>query len=543
MGRLEKLLRRAGIFAAVVASLACATAAAVPPGASAAPLLWAVNSNTASVSTIEGSTGRIVGLPIQTGTDPIAIAITPDGRRAYVANSTGESVTVIETGARIPIATIPLNGPAKGMAISADGKLAYVTTGSGEKVAVISTESNAVLQSITVGPQASPVAAEPGPHGLMDEFIYVGIGIDEIQGVDPERGALVSLPVKVGGQATSIAFTPDGKAAYVAAGNEVDVIEVGSVVKKIPLGSAATGVAVSPDGSRVYVTSAAGNTVNTISTATNEIVGTPIVVSGEPGEISLTASGTTAYVATTGGITPVDLTTRRAGTTIARPGAGTSGVVVAPDQPPVAAFNPPQAIVGVPTTFSAAPSVDPDSSIATYRWFTNFGVSPLGPTFTHTFTTVDNYFTILSLTDDEGCSVTPVFTGRTAYCNGSSVASVSHPVAVSQPSPPVCSARFAIAGVSHNRRNGTVRLRLRFTSTGSFLLFGPKIHAVTRKVRKSGSTVVVLHARVELNKQLKKKLRASVRYRVTFTPSAGCGSKTVHRSVALLRAPRPKRHH
>jgi hypothetical protein len=61
-------------------------------------------------------------------------------------------------------------------------------------------------------------------------------------------------------------------------------------------------------------------------------------------------------------------------------------------------------------------------------------------------------------------------------------------------------------------------------------------------VRKPGITVVTLHARVELNKQLKKKLRASVRYRITFTPTAGCGSKTVHRSVALLRAPRRPHH-
>ena len=137
-----------------------------------------------------------------------------------------------------------------------------------------------------------------------------------------------------------------------------------------------------------------------------------------------------------------------------------------------------------------------------------------------------------------------MFTGRTAYCNGGAVATVTHPVTVKAP-PVVCSARFAIGGVSHNRKNGTVRRPVRFPTTGWFLPFGKKVHAVTRKVRKPGTTVVTVHPRVELAKRLKKTLRAQVRFRITFTPtSAGCGApRTVHRSLALLRAPRHHHRH
>jgi YVTN family beta-propeller protein len=305
--------------------------------------------------------------------------------------------------------------------------------------------------------------------------------------------------------------------------------------------SAASGLAVSPDGTRVYVTSGPAKTVTTIDTTTDKVIGTPIVVGGEPAEIALTANGDSAYVATGEAIVPINLTTGIPGNPIARTGDGVFQLVVAPDQPPIAAFNPPEATVGVPATFSAAPSTDPDGSIATYVWRTNFGGSPTGLTFTHTFTAVENYFAMLTVTDEEGCGPMQVFTGRTASCNGGPVAAITHPVTV-QAAPVACSARFAIGGVSHNRKNGTVRLRLKFPSTGWFLLFGKKIHAVTRKVRKAGSTVVTLHARVQLNKRLKKTLRARVRYRVTFTPNAGCGSKTAHRSVALLRAPRKRQH-
>jgi YVTN family beta-propeller protein len=537
MHRFSVSLRGMAALAAV-----CASTCFGVPRASAAPLLWAVNANEGTVSTIEGTTGRTVGLPIETGAGPRSIAITPDGQRAYVANAADESVTVVQTGLRIPIATIELSGPAEQVAISADGAKAYVTTGSGDGVAVIDTTTNTVERTIPLGATTSAVATDSiAPFGgSPDEFAYVGVGSEEVQAINPARGTLINVPIDVGGVAKAIAFTPDGKTAYVAAGTEVTAIANGQVVGRIPLGTMASGLTVSPDGSRVYATSAAEETIITIDTATNQILGARMALAVEGGEIALTASGRTAYVATGEGILPVDLIARRRGTAIAKPGAGISSLVVAPDQPPVAAFTSPEATVGVPASFSAAPSTDPDSEIAEYSWGFSDGGASNGMTVTHTYLAPGTYFAMLGLKDDEGCSMVKVFTGRTAYCNGSGIAAVTHPVGVKPPAP-ACSARFSIGGVSHNRRNGTVRLRLKFPSTGWFLLFSKKIHAVTRKVRRPGTTVVTLHARVELNKRLKKTLRAGVRYRVTFTPSAGCGSKTVHRAVALLRAPR--KHH
>ena len=132
--------------------------------------LWAVNSSTGSVSTLEGATGHEVGLPIKTGALPNSIAITPDGKRAYVMNFVGDSVTVIETGTRIPIKTIPLTANAESIAISPDGKTVYATVESNERVFTISTESNTVTGSIVAGTEASALAVSPG-----GESAYVGI--------------------------------------------------------------------------------------------------------------------------------------------------------------------------------------------------------------------------------------------------------------------------------------------------------------------------------------------------------------------------------
>jgi YVTN family beta-propeller protein len=535
-----RTLRRAGIVAAIAAAFLLLGAA----GAGAAPLAWVLDPTQDSVTTFNPATNQVVGTPIQTGDLPNSIAITPNGKRAYVANLAGQSVTVIEAGTRIPIATIELPGPGEQVAISPDGANAYVTTGSAGKVTVISTATNTVERSIPLGAATSAVVAGlTEPSGPPDRFAYVGLAPEEVQGVNPVTGALVDPPVKVGGPPKAIAYAPDGDTAYVAAGNGVSVLEGSEPVLGIPIGAPVSGLAVSPDGSRVYVTSAAGESVTAISTTTDKIVGASIEVAGEPEEIAITASGRTAYVAdaSSGLLTPINLVTGVPGTPLFLPGGGK--LAISPDQPPAAAFTPPEAAPGSPVTFSGAPSTDPDSSIATYQWSLSDGGTPRGLTVTHTFASPGTYFTMLTVTDDEGCSVVPVFSGRTAYCNGSGAASVTHPVTVKAPTiAPPCSARFTIGGVTHNRKNGTVRLRVRFRSTGWFLLFGKKVHAVTRKVRKPGTAVLTLHPRVELAKRLKKTHHASVRYRLTFTPNAGCGSKTVHRSVALLRAPRRKPH-
>ena len=111
---------------------------------------------------------------------------------------------------------------------------------------------------------------------------------------------------------------------------------------------------------------------------------------------------------------------------------------------------------------------------------------------------------------------------------------------IAAPAPP--SNKFRFGRIIHNRRNGTVRLQVRLPSAGFVLLFGPKVHAVTRKSKGVQSMWLTIHARVRLAKQLKKTLRAPVRFRVSFTPNGGT-PKTVHRSVTLQRAPHRKHRH
>ena len=77
----------------------------------AQPFAYVANSASNNVSVIDTATNMVVGPPIPVGTDPIGVAITPDGTRAYVTNNGSNNVSVIDTrsnmvvGPPIPVGT------------------------------------------------------------------------------------------------------------------------------------------------------------------------------------------------------------------------------------------------------------------------------------------------------------------------------------------------------------------------------------------------------------------------------------------------------
>jgi YVTN family beta-propeller protein len=531
-------LRRAAIVTAIVAASACFAAAT----ASAAPLVWTVNSAKGSVSTIDSGTNALVGSEIPVGELPLSIAITPDGRQALVASHGGKRVTAVNTKLRTPKA-IPVAETGElveRIAISPDGKTAYFTTESNEEVFVIDTKADEVVGSFPVGPEADALAFSPDGTRA-----YVGTeeGVDV---VNTATEKVVAEPIDVGGIPREIVVGPNGKAVYVVAATVKSVAVINpannQVTTTIPLAAQPTSIAVSPDGRRLYATSESAGTVTVVETVTNQTAGSPIVVGGAPSEIALTPDGRTAYVASGEKVTPIDLSARVVAKPIPTTGFEVEHLVVAPDQSPTAAFTPPAATATLPATFDGSASTDPDGTVASWEWAFGEGALASGPSVSHIYALPGTYNAKLSVIDNEGCGSEEVFTGRTAYCSGGA-ATIGHPVVaalapVTPVLPPACTAKFSFGALVHNRNNGTARLQVKLPAAGSLLLFGKKVHAVTRKTKAKGSMFLTIHARVELNKRLKKIHHTSVRVRVTFTPAAGCGFKTVHRSFSLQRAPK-----
>jgi YVTN family beta-propeller protein len=152
------------VMAAMLISLAAGLASAGPQadagaaqaGSTAAPArralpvtAYVVNgSDTVTPITTRTNTA---GPPITVGSNPYAIAITPDGKTAYVLNSGSDTVTPIMTRSNTARPPIRVGSFPSAIAITPDGKTAYVTNAGSGTVTPIVTRTNTAGPPITVG--------------------------------------------------------------------------------------------------------------------------------------------------------------------------------------------------------------------------------------------------------------------------------------------------------------------------------------------------------------------------------------------------------
>jgi YVTN family beta-propeller protein len=421
----RKLRRLAGIVVVVVSALALATPAALARQAFVANL----GANTLTPLDLETNQA---GAAIPVGR-PDSVAISPDGRTAYVSNELAGTVSVIDTATDSVVGAPIAAGNNPGVvALTPNGATLYVTDELANTVSVIDTATRTAIGSINVGSFPSGIAV--APDGLS---AYVSnAGANTVSVIDTLTNTVDPAPIVVGEEPLGIAFTPDGAKAFVANGNSksVSVIDVrtnaveGAAIK---VGKEPGAIAVTTDGSRAYVANDESNSVSVIDTATDQVIGTAIKVGSGPTGIAITPDGRTAYVAQSGagGVSPIDLATNAVGPLIAT-GESAFAVAIVPGQTPTASFSVGPATAGAPTSFDASASTDPEGRIASYSWSFGDGQGAGGgPVASHAYATPGTYTATLSVDNGEGCPGF-VFTGRTASCNGPSTATVSRTVTV-----------------------------------------------------------------------------------------------------------------
>ncbi|MDP3947700.1 MAG: S8 family serine peptidase [bacterium] len=252
-----------------------------------------------------------------------------------------------------------------------------------------------ILKSIPI--EINPVSIKLSPDASRIYAVNSNPGTSPRQGsisvIDTSQNSVLTvirLPANPN-SAQQIALTPDGKKAYVAVGNRVDVVNLitNSFEASIPFSSGALtsdvqaiainhkfayvtdrnistvsvididpvspifhqvvttigpsgfsepyGIAVSPDGTRAYVANRGNSTLTVIDTATNTLVGSPIPHNLTRGfsftQVAVSPNGTKVFVVDRGDdsriavIDPIS----RAVSFIPTPGSGLVDVIVAPD--------------------------------------------------------------------------------------------------------------------------------------------------------------------------------------------------------------------
>jgi YVTN family beta-propeller protein len=479
--------------------------AMLAPGA-VARNVYVANGNGNSVSVFNGRTGKVVGGPIPVGVAPLSIAITADGRTAYVADEGSRSVSAIDLQTHRVVATLEAGSSPEFLKLSPDGRTLWVLSGFGGTVTAI----------------------------------------------DTATGKISGPPLTLAGHPAELVFAPDGETAYVTLfdADQVAVLNAQSreVTATIPAGDGASAIAITPDGSTLLVGDFLGQTVTAIDTATKLPLGTPIpLVASNPNSISITPDGATAYVThlEEQGISVIDVASRVKRSTVMRDadlfataaalspdgrtlyvangqansvsaldtqsgrfpgppvgvGAFPDAVAVAPrDLPPVASFALPRVVrLGGPVPIDPSASFDEDGTVAHFAWSLGDRTDPpqsaaSGGPLQHAYARVGTYDVSLTVTDDEGCS-----TAATATCNGSSLAAQTRSVKVVYPrvrvrcpgsaGPKGC--RLGLQGFTHKRHGvaetAPAKARVKAGKVGLVPL-----HPLPRYLGKLGVAKVVL---------------------------------------------------
>lgn len=238
---------------------------------------------------------------IPVGATPFGIAVTPDGARVYVSNSTGGSVSVVNTASQAVISTITSNVGTTpvGIDIDASGTYAYVANYGAGTVTRITVATGAT-SSIDVSGAVSGVCLNLlnialTPNGAT---LYAAC---------QDQGRVVSVPVAGGSGTvwmsvgstfpTDVALSADGSTlvSSLSGSNQAYILD-GSGSNYVSVTTGPYSVAVSPITGLAYLAGQTSGALSVVNTATRSTVGSTITVGGSLSDIAITPDGASALV-------------------------------------------------------------------------------------------------------------------------------------------------------------------------------------------------------------------------------------------------------
>jgi DNA-binding beta-propeller fold protein YncE len=451
----------------IVATVALAASLLVPA--------YALGARTAYVADDQGITAQLMvgvggaltplGAPALTAESPRRLTMTPDGTSLYITAGPYRHGQVLQYDVAADGAATPKAGPAvasgkKPTAIAIDpaGETVYVADTGSRDLHQFSVGAGGALDSLgTITLHGPPVGLTVAPGG---KRVYLTVGgfikwmsVGEAGGLDPATLDAVGRPVYF----TDVVLTPDGRRLYASTYRDgilgFTVGADGSLTELDPpatdTGAKVVALAVSSDGGSLYAAAKGGYaSEHRLLQYTIEGDGAltakdpaSLPLDGRPYDLAITPDGRSLYVAA-GDLALFDL--HSSGLASPKTPAAVdlfkaNGVVVSPNQAPVARFDAMVAPAGSAVSFDAGSASDPDGSITRYDW--DFGdgntLANGGPRVAHVYAKPGTYEVKLVVTDNEGASTLTTFTGNSVLGNGSPAAATSRVIQVAAPALPL----------------------------------------------------------------------------------------------------------
>lgn len=257
----------------------------------------------------------------------------------FVVNKTENSLAVIDPATGAVTATIPTGDGPHEVALSADGRTAYVTNYGaqtpGSSLSVIDLATRKETRRVDLGPLRRP-------HGLivLDGMVYFTIEANRaVARYDPSANAVDWLLGTGEAGTHMLVATPDGSAIFTSNIGSDSLSAMtrtaggqGWTMTRIPVGRGPEGLDVSPDGREVWTAHLRDGGVSIVDVGSRKVVHTFDIGTKRSNRLRFTPDGRLVLVSDldAGDLVVIEAAARKIVKRIAL-GRGPSGILVVPD--------------------------------------------------------------------------------------------------------------------------------------------------------------------------------------------------------------------
>lgn len=177
------------------------------------------------------------------------VAVSPDQRRAYVANIQAGTVGVFDLVRLRKIEDIAVGGMPEGLAVTRDGRQLWVGDNTGPRLRVVDLATRQTIATLPTDPVPIRVAISPDGQTALTSNIGSGtLSIFDVARREPVRTIRVSGEREA--MQVTAAFSRDGKRVFVAETGRNVIAEVelasGRVLRRLPAGRGSDGIGLAP---------------------------------------------------------------------------------------------------------------------------------------------------------------------------------------------------------------------------------------------------------------------------------------------------------
>lgn len=227
------------------------------------------------VMALDAATLKVLRTYTTGGTDPECVAVSPDGHRLYLSNEEAGTASIVDVGSGARRATVIVGTEPEGVTASPDGRWVYVTAETSNVLTVIDARGEKTAANILVDsrPRAMIFTRDATRAWASAE---IGGTVTEIDA--KKHRVLRRVKLAAGDKPVGLALSPDEKTLYVATGRGNAVVAIDTktarILARTAAGSRVWGIAIAPDGRKVYAANSLSNSVTVIDTKTHKVIAT-----------------------------------------------------------------------------------------------------------------------------------------------------------------------------------------------------------------------------------------------------------------------------